>query len=58
MECSGVTLLAASESDSVALTSKNPGKKTGRRKIPIKLLRRQKTQDAVKVWILVDGFCS
>ena len=41
--------LAASESDSVSLTSKNPGKKTGRRKIPIKLLRRQKTQDSVKV---------
>ena len=49
MKCSVVTLLAASESDSVLLTSKHPGKKTGRRKIPVKLLRRQKTQDSVKV---------
>ena len=49
MKCSVVTLPAASESDSVLLTSKHPGKKTGRRKIPVKLLRRQKTQDSVKV---------
>ncbi|KAI0227633.1 DNA-dependent protein kinase catalytic subunit [Lamellibrachia satsuma] len=39
---------SGTETDSVVLTSKNPGKKTGRRKIPIKLLKRQKPQDFQK----------
>ena len=42
------TLLTAAETQSVTLTTKNPGRKTGRRKIPVKLLK-QKPEESLKV---------
>ncbi|KAK2178223.1 hypothetical protein NP493_553g02004 [Ridgeia piscesae] len=39
---------SAAEMESVTLTSKKPGRKTGRRKIPVKLLKQPKPEESLK----------